>query len=154
MSVTMSFIAGCGEEIGWRGFMHGELRPLGFWRNAILTGLFWLVWHLPLVPLGYGYSENTMVGMALMTAHIMISSVILAYLRERTSSSLAVGLFHGTTEATVLLAVAPLKGGTALYVGSGSLTWIVADLTIMCGCLIHDRFIAKNPITCRRPEVV
>jgi hypothetical protein len=39
-SVTMSFLSGCGEEIGWRGFMHTQLRPLGFWRNAFVTGLF------------------------------------------------------------------------------------------------------------------
>jgi membrane protease YdiL (CAAX protease family) len=57
-SVTMSFVAGCGEEIGWRGFVHTELRALGFWRNALITGLLWLGWHLPLLALGYGYPQH------------------------------------------------------------------------------------------------
>ena len=47
-SVTMSFLTGCGEEIGWRGFLYTELRPLGFWRTILVTGLLWLGWHVPL----------------------------------------------------------------------------------------------------------
>lgn len=147
-SVTMSFLAGCGEEIGWRGFVHGQLRPLGFWRNALGTGLLWLGWHLPLLALGYGYPQHPRLGAALMAAHILVSSIGHAYLRERAASSVAVGLFHGTTEATALLAVAPLAGGTDLTVGIGSLSWIGADLLVVCGLLAHDRFVAAEPIAC------
>lgn len=84
LSFTMSFIAGCGEEIGWRGYIHNELRQLGFCHNAVLTGILWLIWHLPLLALGYGYPEHPIHGIALMSAHIMISSVSCAYLREKT----------------------------------------------------------------------
>jgi hypothetical protein len=149
-SVTMSFLSGCGEEIGWRGFVHGELRPLGFWRNALVTGLLWLGWHLPLLALGYGYPKHPGVGVALMTVHLLVSSVGYAYLRERAASSVTVGLFHGTTEAAALLAVAPLAGGSDITVGIGSLTWIAADVLVVCGLLAHDRFLAKVPLVWRR----
>lgn len=145
-SVTLSFISGCGEEIGWRGFVHGELRGLGFWRNTLVTGLLWLGWHLPLLALGYGYPQHPGLGVLLMTGHILISSVGLAYLRERAGSSVATGLFHGTTEATALLAVAPLAGGSDLTVGIGSLSWIAADLLVVCLLLAHDRFLARESI--------
>ena len=146
VSVTMSFIAGCGEEIGWRGFVHTELKPLGFWPNALLTGLLWLCWHLPLLALGYGYPQHPGLGVVLMTVHLMVASVGYAYLRERAASSVACGLFHGTTEATALLAVAPLAGGTDLTVGIGSLSWIGACILVVFGFLLHDRFIAREPI--------
>jgi membrane protease YdiL (CAAX protease family) len=81
-SVTISFLSGCGEEIGWRGLLHTELRPLGFWPNALLTGLFWLGWHLPLLALGYGYPAHPGLGVLLMAAHLLTASVGYAYLRE------------------------------------------------------------------------
>lgn len=149
-SVTMSFVAGCGEEIGWRGFVHGERRALGFWRNVSFTGLLWLGWHVPLLALGCGYPKHPGLGVVLMTAHILISSVGYGYLRERAASSVVVGLFHGTTEAFALLAVAPVAGGSDITVGIGSLSWIAADLVVVCGLLAYDRFGAKAPIAWRR----
>jgi hypothetical protein len=146
LGVTTSFLSGCGEEIGWRGFLHGELRPLGFWGDVLVTGALWLGWHLPLLALGYGYPGHPWVGGLLLAAHCMISSVSLAYLRERTGSALGAGLFHGGTEATALLAVAPLAGGSPLSVGIGSLSWIVADLLLATGLLLHDRFATAAPI--------
>jgi membrane protease YdiL (CAAX protease family) len=149
-SVTMSFVAGCGEENGWRGFLHTELRALGFWRNALVTGLFWLGWHLPLLALGYGYPRHPVLGILAMAAHILITSVGYAYLRDRAASSVVVGLFHGTTEATALLAVAPIRGRTDLLVGIGSLSWTAAVAVVVCALLVHDRFVAREPIAWRR----
>ncbi len=145
-SVTMSFVAGCGEEVGWRGFVHGELRPLGFWRNAFITGLLWLGWHLPLLALGYGYPQHPGLGVALMTVHIMLMGLGCAYLRERSGSSVTVGLFHGTMEAAGLLAVAPVVGGTDLTVGIGSLSWIAAMAVVVGGLLACDAIFAKGSI--------
>lgn len=152
-SVTMSFVAGCGEEIGWRGFVHTELRALGFWRNALITGLLWLGWHLPLLALGYGYPQHPGFGIVLMAVYILITSVGYAYLRERAASSVVVGLFHGTTEASALLAVAPIQGGTDLTVGIGSLSWTAAVAVVVCALLAHDRFVAREPIAWRRREL-
>jgi len=46
-----------GEEYGWRGFLYAELKksipPL---LSAVVTGLFWGVWHAPVILLfGYEY---------------------------------------------------------------------------------------------------
>jgi hypothetical protein len=145
-SVTMSFLAGCGEEIGWRGFVHTQLRPLGFWRNALVTGLFWLGWHVPLLALGYGYPQHPGWGILLMALHLLIFSIGQAYLRERGASSLVAGLFHGTTESTVLLAVAPVRGGSDITVGVGSLSWTAAMAVVVGAFLLHDHFLAREPI--------
>ena len=145
-SVTISFLAGCGEEIGWRGFVHGELRPLGFWRNTMVTGLLWLGWHLPLLALGYGYPQHPGLGVGLMSAQLLVMSVASAYLRERAGSSLVVGVFHGTSSATLLLAVAPLAGGTDITIGMGSLTWTGAEAVVVCGLLAYDLLLSKDPL--------
>jgi uncharacterized protein len=151
-SVTMSFLAGCGEEIGWRGFMHTQLRPLGFWRNAFFTGLFWLGWHLPLLAMGYGYPQHPGLGILLMSLHILIFSIGLAYLRERGASSVVTGLFHGTTESAVLLAVGPVRGGSDITVGVGSLSWTAAVAVVVGLLLLHDHFVAREPIAWPRRE--
>jgi membrane protease YdiL (CAAX protease family) len=150
-SLTISLVAGCGEEIGWRGFVYGELRPLGFWRAAVATGLLWLAWHLPLLALGWGTPRHPWLGALAMSIHIMISAVGLAWLRERAASSLAAGLFHGTTEATLLLAVAPLAGGSDLAVGgAGTFSFILAEAAVVLGLLAWDRFLAAEPVAFRR----
>jgi uncharacterized protein len=145
-SVTMSFLAGCGEEIGWRGFLHTQLRPLGFWRNALVTGLFWLGWHLPLLAMGYGYPQHPGLGILLMALHLLVFSIGLAYLRERGASSIVTGLFHGTTESTVLLAVGLVRGGSDITVGVGSLSWTAAMAVVVGAFLLHDHFLAREPI--------
>ena len=146
LSMTISLVAGCGEEFGWRGLVHSLLRPLGFWKNVGLTGILWLLWHLPLLFLGYGFPDHPVQGALLMCIHIMISAFTLAYLRER-SSTFAAGLFHGANEAFILLAVAPVAGGTPITVGVSSLSWLAASAIIAGGLLAYDRLISKNPIT-------
>jgi uncharacterized protein len=152
-SVTASLLAGCGEEIGWRGFMHSQLAPLGFWKNALVTGLFWLGWHVPLLAMGYGYPQHPGWGILLMTLNLLVFSVGLAYLRERGASSLVAGLFHGAVKSTVLLAIAPVRGGSDITVGVGSLSWTAAMAVVVGAFLLHDHFLSSNPIAWpRRPR--
>ncbi len=46
----------------------------------------------------------------------------------------------------MLLAIAPLAGGTEITVGMGSLSWLGADLVIVIAFLAYDRFLACAPI--------
>lgn len=43
------------EDLGWRGYLWSQWRPLGFWRLAVLTGLLWGLWHTPIIAAGYNY---------------------------------------------------------------------------------------------------
>ncbi|HEY4048920.1 MAG TPA: CPBP family intramembrane glutamic endopeptidase [Acidobacteriaceae bacterium] len=43
------------EEFGWRGFLQSRLqRTLPPWIAAVLTGMLWATWHLPLFLVGWG----------------------------------------------------------------------------------------------------
>jgi membrane protease YdiL (CAAX protease family) len=50
---TFSFVAilavlvyGLLEEIGWRGFLQQELKPLPKFLNILIVAAFWFIWHL------------------------------------------------------------------------------------------------------------
>jgi membrane protease YdiL (CAAX protease family) len=43
------------EEFGWRGFLQSRLqRTLPPWVAAVVTGILWAFWHLPLFLMGWG----------------------------------------------------------------------------------------------------
>ena len=44
-----------GEELGWRAYLQPKLMGLGWRRAMLLMGIFWGVWHWPVLALGYNY---------------------------------------------------------------------------------------------------
>jgi membrane protease YdiL (CAAX protease family) len=43
--LTIGCVSTLGEELGWRGFLQGSLRPLGRVRGYLLVALMWEAWH-------------------------------------------------------------------------------------------------------------
>lgn len=37
------------EEIGWRGYLQDELKPLKEWQRVLLIGFLWYLWHLSFI---------------------------------------------------------------------------------------------------------
>ena len=52
LPILFIFVLVCGggnEELGWRGFLQPALeKRFSFWQATVLTGLAWIVWHVPL----------------------------------------------------------------------------------------------------------
>lgn len=135
---TVNLAGGIGEELGWRGFLYRRLRPLGFWPMSWLTGLFWGLWHLPLVL--HGHLQGGTPGRALILTVLvtLLLSPILFFLRERGGTVLAPALFHGTFNAL---------GGLPLFVDGGIASaalavLIAADLSIFLWRRRRERLIA------------
>ena len=58
IGVFVSLLTATGEEIGWRGFLVPALREkVGLHKTLLITGLFWCLWHFPLLIWG-GYMEG------------------------------------------------------------------------------------------------
>lgn len=56
---AMQTVLAIGEETGWRGWLHTQLRPLGLWPASLAIGALWALWHLPVVlALGFGARES------------------------------------------------------------------------------------------------
>lgn len=53
--LVVTMLATLGEEIGWRGWLWPALTPLGRVPAALVGGVIWSLWHLPVVLIGYNY---------------------------------------------------------------------------------------------------
>lgn len=87
----MQSLFAIGEEAGWRGWLHRELAPLGFWPAALLTGAMWALWHLPIV-LALGLQGREAIGY-LVT--IVAVAPLLAAARELSGTAWAAVIGHG-----------------------------------------------------------
>ena len=104
---TTFVIVGLFEELGWRGFLLPRLqqgrRALD---AALLVGLAWLPWHLPLL-----VTDPSRRPLLPFCVIIMAESVILAWLYNTTSGSLpVVMLFHAAHNSFAKFFLADLQG--------------------------------------------
>jgi membrane protease YdiL (CAAX protease family) len=77
-------ISTLGEEIGWRGFLQGALRPLGRLRGYLLLALLWEVWHF--TSHTKGTSSEVLARLALIVPAVVVITFALAFLVQRTGS--------------------------------------------------------------------
>lgn len=95
-------ILALGQELGWRGFLHHELRGLGLRRPFIVAAL-WALWYAPLGFVGFTFPDAAVVGALLLGALCVPLSVLLGALREKSGS-----VFPGAIAMGTLSAVGPL----------------------------------------------
>ncbi len=104
------------EELGWRGWLYDRWSRFGFWKNALLTGLVWGVWHAPVIALfGHNYPAAPVAGPLLFIAWCILFSPLMALLRERGGSVVHAAMVHG-----VLNGLAPI---TLLLLRDASMPW-------------------------------
>jgi membrane protease YdiL (CAAX protease family) len=99
IAIVSSSFAAFGEEIGWRGWLLPNLRPLGTWPALLLAGAIWGLWHSPIILLGYNYGRTDALGVGLMTAWCILLGVIFGWMRLRTASVWPAVIAHGAINA-------------------------------------------------------
>lgn len=100
-----------GEEIGWRGFLVPELAKfLSFTHVALISGLIWSAWHLPLFLMGFYGAEGTPLYYQLFffTLFLVSNSVTMTYLRLKTGSLWTAVLFHASGNVFIQKFFTPL----------------------------------------------
>jgi uncharacterized protein len=96
--VPIGAVLAFGEEFGWRGYLLPKLLPLGEVKAAVIVGLVWGPWHLPVLLAGLNYpGENVLA----LLATFMISVIVLSLLHARFfvasgASLIIVALLHGS----------------------------------------------------------
>lgn len=110
-------IPAMGEELGWRGFLYQELRPLGFWTSSAITGVLWGLWHTPAILMGHNYPGQPMLGLAMMTLLTVLMSPLLTFIREKSGNIWGAALFHGSINAAAGAPLVMLKGGSPFTTG-------------------------------------
>ena len=101
ISVFISLLTAVGEEIGWRGFMlPALLESIGLIKAFIIVGLFWCLWHFPLLIWG-GYMEGTpsWYGLIAFVLCIFPVSIIAAILTIKSQSVWPAAFLHAAHNA-------------------------------------------------------
>jgi len=143
---TGNAIAGFGEELGWRGFLHHHLASMGFWKSSYAIGLVWGIWHAPLILQGHNYPDHPVAGVFLMTAQMVLLSPLLVYIRIRAQSVIAPAIMHGTINGTFGASTLFIAGGTDLTTGAMGLPGLIilGMLNIMLWLLTRKRAVTHT----------
>jgi len=108
---------GFGEEVGWRGFALPRVQSRRTaLSSALLVGLAWAAWHLPLFAFAGGLSSMGLAGAAGWLFSILTGSVLMTSLFNSSGGSLlAVALFHGVLDVVM---TSPVKGALPNVMGA------------------------------------
>lgn len=144
--VTVNAIAAFGEELGWRGFLVNELKPLGFWKMTLLSGFIWGVWHAPLVIQGHNYPQHPQIGVFMMIIWCILLTPLINYVRIKANSVVAAAIFHGTLNAVYGIAIMMIYGGNDLQVGLTGAAGFAGLLVMNLGLYLYDKYAAGQKI--------
>ncbi|MGO9776233.1 MAG: lysostaphin resistance A-like protein [Terracidiphilus sp.] len=116
------------EELGWRGVAQPEMeRRVARPQAAVLVGLIWSVWHLPLFFLP-GASQNGS-NFFMFLIGVVGNALILAWIYGRTQSILLCIFFHASFNATAVF-------GLGIPGGKGWLSALNVSLGVLAGALL------------------
>lgn len=127
------FLFTLGEEIGWRGFLLPRLMPYGKTTAYLVVGIFWGLWHAPIIWVGFNYPGHPLAGIGMMC---LLTSAFGIFLNEMTlhyRSVLLAAFIHAAVNAQgfgvwqwVFPDVNPLLGGPTGLVGAA--VWALAGI--------------------------
>jgi uncharacterized protein len=117
-----------GEEFGWRGFLLNETKSLGFFKSSLFIGIFWGLWHLPLILIGLNYPNYPILGIFIMCLFTISLSPVFSYLRIKLNSILAPCILHGSINATGTIFILYTKDGNELFSSIAGFAGILAGL--------------------------
>lgn len=108
---------GFGEEGGWRGFALPRIQARrSALSSAVLLGLAWAGWHLPLFAFSEGLSHLGIGGTVGWVMSILTGSVLMAwFFNSSRGSVLAVAIFHGVLD---IFMTSPVVPGIATAMGA------------------------------------
>jgi membrane protease YdiL (CAAX protease family) len=144
VGVPIGTMLAFGEEFGWRGYLLPKLLPLGEVKAALIVGLIWGPWHLPLLIVGLNYPEQPITAVL---AVFLLSATLLSLLHTRFYvasgySLIAVSLLHGSLNTfSDRLTDQNHLSGNPLIVSAGGL---IASALLAAGMFITYRVLARR----------
>jgi uncharacterized protein len=98
LGTVISLSSALGEELGWRGFLVPKLAEgTTFTRTALVSGIIWASWHMPLIILA-DYNGGTSVPYSILCFVVMVIGISfpMAWLRLRSGSVWPAALLHAS----------------------------------------------------------
>ena len=132
--LTVNAFFASGEEIAWRGFLPRIMSVWGFWKQSLVIGIVWGFWHMPLILMGHNYPDHPIAGVFMMVLLCVVMTPIFLYLREKSGSTIAAAIAHGTLNGSAGISVMYLVGGNDLLCGTtglvGIIIFVILDLLV------------------------
>lgn len=143
--LTLSALFAFGEEYGWRGYLLPKLLPLGEVKAAVLVGLIWGPWHIPLLVDGLNYpGVNPLVAIAV----FIVATVLMSLLFTRVfvlagGSVLVTAVLHGSLNSfgDRLMATEHLSGNPLVVTAAGVVGLAVFAVAVL---IAYTRFYGKT----------
>jgi len=145
LGITFGLLAGFLEEIGWMGFAYPKLRrSFSVLPAAAILGLFWGLWHAPVIDFLGAASPHGKALPAFFAAFVAAMAamrVLIAWFYEHTHSVALAQLIHiSSTGALVVLspsAVSPAQEA-AWYALYAAALWALVILLLLTGPAAHS----------------
>ncbi|GGK33888.1 hypothetical protein GCM10007962_30410 [Yeosuana aromativorans] len=102
--IIPAVIFALGEELGWRGLLFPELsKSFSFLNSAIISSLFWAIWHLPAMLLdNYGVGETPFPFRFIMFLLLVVfTGIMMSWIWLKSKSVLAVAIFHASHNVVI-----------------------------------------------------
>ncbi|MFC1767706.1 CPBP family intramembrane glutamic endopeptidase, partial [Candidatus Margulisiibacteriota bacterium] len=115
-----------GEELGWRGFLQDELKPLGQKKSYFIVGLIWGVWHAPIILMGHNYPTSPYLGVLWMIIFCVLLSYIFGWLKDKAGSIFAPTIAHASLNGPAMVTYMVLKDSNILLGGMLGITGFMA----------------------------
>lgn len=105
-----------GEEFAWRGYLFNKIEKTNKIIHNLYVGLIWGVWHAPIILMGYNFpSSNPLLGLLVFIIFTCSVSFLFFYLREKSKSIIAPGVFHGSFNSSVVFITLFVENGSSLF---------------------------------------
>lgn len=137
IGVPLSAIAAAGEEIGWRGYMLTRLIDAGVPRPAIVSGVVWGLWHVPLIVTGqYASGPYPLLSVFLFMASIIPAGYVAARIRLQSGSVWPAVAFHAAWNSIIQGAFDGSTAGgsstqtTSVWIGESGLLVVATSILV------------------------
>lgn len=127
------------QEIGWRGVLSRELRPLGLWPSSVLIGIGWGVWIAPMALLGLFFPGDPVRGAVALAGACIPLGALLNWIRVRSGTVWAACVAHGVLTAFSGFHELVLSGGEARATSAWGLAGGIVYLALAVGLFAWDR---------------
>ena len=127
-----------GEELGWRGYLWQRTSSWSGARRVAFTGVFWGLWHAPLIAVGHNYPGEPLLGIGMMVLLCLAMALVFDWTRTRTLSVWSSCLLHGVINGSAGITALFMWDGHPLVGSIAGLAGVIAILLIGGLVLLFD----------------
>lgn len=144
--ITMNALFAFGEEIAWRGWLLKQFEGVTFLKTSLIIGIFWGIWHAPLIAMGHNYAQHPFIGLGMMIVFCVLLTPVIQYIRVKSKSVITAAIFHGTLNAGAGMSLMYIDNFYDLLGGSTGLAGFLVLLVINCSLFAIDKWVTKENI--------